>query len=326
VQARQIYVYSHAATLGLYDGRLLAARAFERMIRDFWQASEGGFIFRADRYGRPIDTTRTAYDQAFALLAAGWLYRITGEDACIGWAHRTLRFMDEHLADRAHAGYADSVGAATRCQNPHMHLFEALIVLFEATGNESFLARADVLHDMFRAHFFDRDIGALREFFDEGWRPAANGRGDLIDPGHQFEWVWLLRQYRRYRPGASEEIEHLFAFGRRHGIDPKDGLVMDEVTAAGQVQRGTKRLWPQTEHLKALVVRAETDNTATLAEIERVAGLILRHYLVWDVGTWRDQMDADGAPIAAPAPASSFYHLFLAFTEAVRAARTMIPA
>jgi mannose-6-phosphate isomerase len=319
-------VYCHATALGLYDGRLLAARAFERMIRDFWQAGEGGFTFRADRHGRPIDTTRTAYDQAFALLAAGWLYRITREEACIGWAHRTLKFLDQHLADRAHAGYADSVGAATRCQNPHMHLFEALIVLFETTGNESFLARADVLYDMFRAHFFDRGIGALREFFDEGWRPAADGKGDLIDPGHQFEWVWLLRQYRRYRPGPSEEIERLFAFGRTHGVDPRDGLVMDEVTAAGQVHRGTKRLWPQTEHLKALVVRAETDATEGLAEIDRVAGLILRHYLVRDVGTWKDQMNADGTPIAAPAPASSFYHLFLAFAEGVRVAGTMIPA
>lgn len=41
----------------------------------------------------------------------------------------------------------------------------------------------------------------LREVFDESWRPVAGDDGRLIEPGHQFEWAWLLMTWSRLRPG-----------------------------------------------------------------------------------------------------------------------------
>jgi len=316
-QARQIYVYAHATLLGLYDGTAVATGAFDRMIADFWQP-DGGFIFSVGPDGSPCDTSRTTYDQAFGLLAMAWLYRLTGSVTYLAWAARTLGFMDVALADRTNGGYADHVGAAKRCQNPHMHLLEALLALFEATGDERFLDRADAIHTLFAARFLDRSVPALREFFDAAWTPDPV-RGDHLDPGHHFEWVWLLDRYRHHRPAATDETAALLGFARR-GTDARDGLVIDEMWADGRTLRGTKRMWPQTEHLKAQVVLFEREPASGLSDIDRVCGQLIDHYLDPVIGTWNDQVGADGGRLSKVSPASSFYHLFLAYTEAMRVA------
>jgi mannose-6-phosphate isomerase len=318
VQARQIYVYAHATLLGLTDARDLVARAFERMVADYWQAEDGGFILSVAADGQPRDRTQTAYDQAFGLFATAWLYKLTRDAGYLAWAQRILRFMDTRLSQRDRGGYFDSVGAATRCQNPHMHLLEALLALFEASGDPAFMQRADEVWGLFRAHFLDRSIPALREYFDAEWRPDPV-TGDRLDPGHHLEWIWLLARYRRHRPQAADDTGVLFEFAMRHGV-AADGLVVDEVAADGSVLRGTKRLWPQTEHLKARVARLDGGQESGLGEIDRVCGLLLDHYLNRDIGTWNDQVGETGERLSKTAPASSFYHLFLAYAEVMRVA------
>lgn len=320
-QARQIYVYAHATLLGLYDGAALAVAAFDRMIADYWQA-DGGFSLSVGPDGAPHDRRRTAYDQAFGLLSMAWLHRLTGSAVYADWAARTLAFMDTTLADPA-GGYADHVGATTHCQNPHMHLLEALLAWFEATGDARFLVRADAVHALFATRFLDRSVPVLREFFNARWT-LDPVRGDHVDPGHHLEWVWLLDRYRRYRPDAADETPALLVAARR-GIDPRDGLVMDEMHADGRILRGTKRMWPQTEHLKAQVVLFERDPARGADGIDRVCGLLMDHYLDPATGTWNDQVGGDGRRLSTVSPASSFYHLFLAYTEAMRVAGAPSP-
>jgi mannose-6-phosphate isomerase len=36
------------------------------------------------------------------------------------------------------------------------------------------------------------ETGSLREFFDGDWNPLASDEGRIVEPGHQFEWAWLL--------------------------------------------------------------------------------------------------------------------------------------
>ena len=46
--------------------------------------------------------------------------------------------------------------------------------------------------------FIDPETGVLREFFDADWR-APGGEDGLVEPGHQFEWAWLLQRWGRLR-------------------------------------------------------------------------------------------------------------------------------
>src|SRR2546430_12326694 len=139
-----------------------------------------------------------------------------------------------------------------RRQNPHMHLLEALLALHVATGEKNWLRRAGALVDLFKRRYVDLDTGALIEFFTADWFQAAGTAGALREPGHQFEWVWLLHEYFRLSgdDSVTPYAERLFAFGTQFGIERGEGLggvVFDAVDAAGALTAGTKLLLPPTQ-------------------------------------------------------------------------------
>lgn len=313
VQARQIYVFSHAASLGWSGPGLAAATAgYDFMTRQFWHP-EGGWIYSVDRRGGPRDRTRAAYEQAFAVLALAWYHRASGDGRALEWVERTLAFIDRALADGT--GYRPSVvDSSHRLQNPHMHLFEAMLALHQATGEPAHLARAGRLAALLVDRLVDARTATLGEVFAADWS-TADAAADAVEPGHHFEWVWLLHEYARL--GGEVRVlamaDRLYQFAYRHGTDPADGLVLDAVARDGRPIRKTKRLWPQTEALKAHLAAGEP------ARAEAMCTALFNHYLCREPGLWREH--PSGAPIDTVdrVPASSLYHLFVALTEYLRA-------
>ncbi len=319
VQARQIYVFAHAHLLGWKGPWLDVARqGFGFMTQHYWHAN-GGWVFTAERDGTPSDTVREAYEQAFALFALAWLYGASGDSVALDWATRTLAFMDEQLADPENGGFREAIpDKQPRRQNPHMHLLEALLSLYWATGDGQYVKRAKHLLKLFRERFFDSDTGTLGEFFAHDWRPAPGPTGALVEPGHHFEWVWLLQQYGRItHEDISAEQAALYKFAESHGVDRNDGLAFDGVLRDGSTHDDNKRLWVQTEALKAQIVRIEQGDDAASARLEQLLECLVRRYLL-DNGAWQDHVRRDGTGFASHAPASTLYHVFLALSEVLR--------
>ncbi|MDA0786655.1 MAG: AGE family epimerase/isomerase [Proteobacteria bacterium] len=339
VQARQIYVYSHAHLLGWTPpaggpGALEAARGgFEFLTRHYWRDDGGGFVYSVTRDGAPGDTRVEAYEQAFALFAFAWYHRASGDADAMIWAERTLAFLDEKLADPAHGGYFENLPHdLPRRQNPHMHLLEALLAWHVTSGDPAYLDRARVIVDLFRRKFFDTETGTLGEFFEADWAPAPGTAGQIVEPGHHFEWVWLLRRFAEASgEDTGRQADALYQFAMTHGSDhepgPARGLGFDSVLRSGADPRlghGTslddnKRLWVQTEAIKAQTARLESGpDAAASAHLELLLEQLFGLYLAVGHGNWQDHLDAGGGAIAETAPASSFYHLFLCLTEVLR--------
>jgi mannose/cellobiose epimerase-like protein (N-acyl-D-glucosamine 2-epimerase family) len=219
-----------------------------------------------------------------------------------------------------------------RRQNPHMHLLEAVLAMHAATGDVVWLDRANRLITLFTEVFFDEKTGSVAEFFDAAWQPAEGEPGLLREPGHQFEWVWLLHQYMvqaggaRTGPAAGVDLEsyasRLFDFGSRHGIDaagPLQGLVFDAVSAQGLALATSKLLWPQTEYIKACIARHEaTKNPSFRALATSHMKLMRDHFFRSDGANWVNHVARDGAPLVTQTPARVLYHLFLAASELIR--------
>ena len=73
---------------------------------------------------------------------------------------------------------------------------------------------------------------------------AATGRTRLkaqsrLDPGHQFEWVWLLDRYTKLTGIPTPERDTIFEFALAHGSDPADNLVYEEIDLAFLCQTGS---------------------------------------------------------------------------------------
>jgi mannose/cellobiose epimerase-like protein (N-acyl-D-glucosamine 2-epimerase family) len=256
------------------------------------------------------------------LLAWSWFARATGRD--------DVRRAVAELADATWAllrhpsgtGFVvDDQGTPGFHQNPHMHLFEAVLAAWEATGDPIFLDRARALFELFQQRLFDRRVGVLREFYDDSWAPATGSIGQVVEPGHHAEWVWLLKQFAQAvgEPLCDEAVQ-LYAFVERHGRNHAGTLLVDEVRPDGTVAKSSTRSWPQTEALKAELVMARLQESASPARSDAIVATLFDRFLSHPVpGCWIDWIDADGRPLVDRVPASTFYHIFLSLSEYLRA-------
>jgi mannose/cellobiose epimerase-like protein (N-acyl-D-glucosamine 2-epimerase family) len=204
-----------------------------------------------------------------------------------------------------------------------MHMLEAMLALDEATGEPRARRFAERMLTLFESRFFAKSTGTLTEFFDAAWRPLAGAEGERVEPGHHCEWLWLLKVYeRRFGADLSTWREALYGFVDKHGREPQSGFLYDEVAPDGRVLKPTMRCWPQTEALKAALVRYEENDPAAHSEIHRLCeGLFARYLATEPAGLWQDQFDQAARGMAVHVPASTLYHLFLGFAELLRVAR-----
>jgi len=258
--------------------------------------------------GRTADIRRDLYDQAFLLLAAASMIRAFEDGQALKLAERTVAFLDAEMKS-PHGGYLeDDRGGAPRRQNPHMHLFEAFRALAMATRAQAYSTRADEIERLLRNVFYDRRVGALREFFTDDLRPLDGAKGDIVEPGHMAEWVWLL--------GVSGDDLQRTLYRRAVELGARGDFLVSAV-ALGSAPEGPRRLWPQTEYLKAALVMARLGEPGAAETAERLIGALFDTYLHQPVnGLWCDEYDGGGTPVATSVPASILYHLMEAALEA----------
>jgi mannose/cellobiose epimerase-like protein (N-acyl-D-glucosamine 2-epimerase family) len=323
VAARQTYVFSKAARYGVPQAAEAVVLGLD-FLRGPARLADGGYAWRFDLDNRPIDETRDLYDHAFVLLAFSAAAGVVGagqvrEDALALANYIATRFVHPD------GGYCESIPAGDqRRQNPHMHLFEALLAATEAFGDTSFFKQASALAALFASRFFQAREGALPEYYDEKLVPVRDAGRFVAEPGHHHEWIWLIDWHQAVAaaagapagPDLNGTARSLFEFAERHGVSPASGLVMNGLWSDGAVADGGFRLWPQTERLKS-VARLRPDGLpAALAALER-------HFAGVHPGLWIERMDAQGQAAAEPSPATSLYHLTAALTDSAVLERTL---
>ncbi len=317
VQARQIYVFSHAHLLGFAVGIDVAADAL-RFITTHGSRADGGWVRTLGRKGGVLDPAADLYDIAFVLLALAWFARATGDRGALQQARRTVQWVRDTMAAPG-GGYHNAVPMEPghRQQNPHMHLLEAALALYEASGEDLFADLAHELVRLFRSHFHHADTGTLGEFYDDLLQPAPADAGTHVEPGHHYEWAWLLDRYARLFGGALDtEIMQLYQFAETYGRDPSGSAVLDVVNRDGTVRHASSRLWPQTEALKAHAAMARRDVAVDRRIEAGLATLLDKHLTACPRGMWRDHFTTvDGCAMGAKIPASSLYHVMMAFAE-----------
>lgn len=325
VQARQIFVTSEAQRLGwLAGGGELAERAMRSLQRDFCTRASGraGCAFSIAADGTIVSSKRDAYTHAFVIFAAASLFRLTGDRRHLAFADEIMSFLDAELTDPVSGGLwteaprADSI----KRQNPHMHLLEACLALAVAAPTGPYLERATRLVELFRSRMYDRKRRALVEFYAHDWsRHQDAALRNVIEPGHQFEWAWLLDRYAALTgEDAADPVEALFDTARSKGLS-KDGYIIDELGARLRPTKTSTRLWPHTEALKAAAILHERGRTDAHAFADAISETLQAAFLDRPfAGGWTDHLSPARTSLVDYVPASSFYHLFYAATEMAR--------
>ncbi|MFZ1992339.1 MAG: AGE family epimerase/isomerase [Alphaproteobacteria bacterium] len=319
VQARQIYSFCEAGRLG-WQGpwRGAVEPALEQLLKR-GRREDGFFVHVFDDEGQVSDRRADLYDHAFVLFALAHASRALGRPTLAALTGEIMDVIDARWK-HPNGGYKEGEvdPFPPRRQNPHMHLFEAALSLYEITKEERWHTLAQSLFELFSAIFLDKGSGALREYFTLDWRLATEPKLRFVEPGHCFEWAWLVHRF----PGADFALaDKMLAFARTNGIDPARGIAFYSVELDGAPRDRSARLWAQTERLKAALARFRRTSEIGEATEAVLAYRGLAKYFETPVrGTWRDRMRPDGSFVEEDAPASSFYHIICALSELIETA------
>ena len=331
VQARQTFVFSEALRLGWSPQRAgdLVEMGVD-VLANSCRRNDGVFARSLD-LGRGVlkDDSADLYDTAFALYALAGVSKLTSAQAgghlMIGKVSDLIDevsgALETGLKDPS-GGYIESLPRPEyRLQNPHMHLFEASLELYGTSRDEHHLLRATALRKLFLTRFFDRSSGTLSERLSpEDWTLPSGDAGAIIEPGHQFEWVWLLDRFAMLTRGhLPDEARKLYELACQT-LD-ENGRAIQSCLRDGTPVDASRRTWPQTEALKAHLTMWKGGDEAAGARAAASFDVLMDEYLTPE-GGWIDHYAADGEVLAKNMPASTGYHVVLAFVELINAVVT----
>lgn len=324
VCARQLYVWSAASrAFGQAEHLALAEQAYRTLVERFPDRENGGWVFSLNSNGSLLDGRKDFYAHAFILFALAHYAAVGAQRtealmlARVTWSlmQKKLMLPTGWLAPEATADW--KIDRQDLVQNPHMHLFEALLALAAVDPAGGYDSGARGVVDLFKTRLY---AGTLGEFFDAAGK-IDRLAGNILEPGHHFEWAWLLREAAE-RLGDDSLLpltDALTTWAGSTGTDPVRGGCYDQVGRDGSLLLTSKRIWPQSEAVKTYAgAYGAAPSASTLAPLTTRLGFLFEHYLLPD-GRWHEHLGADLAPIAPFLPASTPYHIVFAMLEAIKA-------
>lgn len=334
MQIRMLYTMASAHRAGYGDGRCaqLASEGARFILDHYWDDTEGGWIWIADRSGRPVLQDKVGYGQCFALYAFSEYYLATGDREGLGAADRTRQVISERMADHSRGGYFELMerdwtpkpggraGGDRKSFDVHMHMMEALTTYHEARPAEEVRSALLATIDLIESRMIERRSGTggiqfTLDFdplpailFDTQWgRDAEPVEGtarpiDTTSYGHNVEFAWLLlHAFERLDlpldealPVVRPMVEHCV----RYGIDWEYGGVFVEGPNEGPPSVLEKQFWQQAEVLIGMLDAYRLFGEPVYWKaFTNVFDFVFNRFIVKDAGEWYERLDRVGRPI-----------------------------
>jgi mannose/cellobiose epimerase-like protein (N-acyl-D-glucosamine 2-epimerase family) len=307
---RFVFKYAMAASEFADDGALRAeyldaVRHGLIYLRDMHRnPSTGGYAWTL-RDGRIEDATNHCYGVAFVLLAYATA-RKAGIGEAAAWMDETWELLESRYWDADAGLYRDEADADWhfsdyRGQNANMHLCEAMLAAFEASGEARYLDRAATLADNMTRRQAAKAGGLVWEHYDRDWNvdwdyhrddPKHLFRPWGFQPGHQTEWAKLLAildGHLRARGTPADWLlpvaRHLFDTAVARAWDPEFGGLCYGFAPDGSVCDDDKYFWVQAESIAAAARLGAWD------WYDRLWAYAWRHFVDHEHGAWYRILD-----------------------------------
>jgi len=216
----------------------IAKRAFEYLLKYFYDPEFNGLFWSINADKKPKDTKNQIYALAFAIYGLSEYYVISQDQKALETAVNLYKSIQKYSYDHVNKGYleaftrdwqpiedlrlSDKDANEKKTMNTHLHIIEAYANLFKVWKDETLKKDSIELLETIEKHFINTETGHLRLFFDENWIEKP----DVISYGHDIEAAWLLLQ-------CAEVLEekNLIASYKKHAVQiaevTKEGLDTD---------------------------------------------------------------------------------------------------
>ncbi len=315
---RMVHCFAIAHLLGRPGAADIVDHGMKAIRERHRDAKHGGYFWSFDDDG-PRERDKLAYGHAFVLLAAASAKCVGHPDADALLAD-VAEVLETRFWDKAHGASAEEFRddwtpfSDYRGQNANMHLTEALMAAFEATGDNSFLVKAESIADLILRRAAAGCDWRVPEHYRLDWTVDRDYKGsDMfrpygVTPGHALEWTRLALQLwtlgGRRLAWAPEAARGLFARALAEGWDKTLGGVYYTLEWTGAPRVRDRLWWPVCEgigaatFLGALDGGAEVEAKSVEAWYRRLWGFAARHFIDRRDGGWLPQLDDSLTPIA----------------------------
>jgi mannose/cellobiose epimerase-like protein (N-acyl-D-glucosamine 2-epimerase family) len=309
--ARMVHCYAIASLLG----RPGADDIVDHGVKFLWErhrdAQHGGYVWSVDNDG-PRDDTKQGYGHAFVLLAASSA-KVVGHPLADAMLADITGLIEERFWEERHGAITEEFSRDWvavpnyRGQNSNMHLTEALMAAYEATGDRAYLDKAESIAGL----IIRRRAGELgfrvAEHFDADWQLDLDYQGSEMfrpsgaTPGHWLEWarltlqLWVLGgKQQSWMPDASAA---LFRNAVELGWDKAHGALFYTLDWDNRPLMHHKLWWPMCEGAAAAAFLNEHQPSSFHETwYRRFWSTIADHFIDYRQGGWFEELDETLVP------------------------------
>ncbi|MDR0972728.1 MAG: AGE family epimerase/isomerase [Prevotellaceae bacterium] len=197
LNARLLWTFSTAyRMLGDEQYKTLADRAQRYFIDHFIDREYGGTYMLLNADGTPRDSSKSTYQNSFAIYGLSEHYRATGNQESLDAAISVYKALVAHSYEPEYKGFLEvftrdwqlSGNRVMKTMNTNLHVLEALTNLYrvwqDAGLKEMLLQEIDVMSNK----VLDRKTWHENLYLTKDWQNTMN----IDSYGHDIEFSWLL--------------------------------------------------------------------------------------------------------------------------------------
>ncbi|WP_421694666.1 AGE family epimerase/isomerase [Aestuariivirga sp.] len=310
--ARMVHCFAIAAKLGRPGAATIVDHGMDYLWNGHRDRAHGGYCWSLDDTGFK-DDSKQAYGHAFVLLAAADA-RMLGHPLADGMLADITQILESRFWEEAHGAVSEEYArdwspiTTYRGQNSNMHLTEALMAAFEATGEARYLDMAKRIASLIIARHAASLDYVVAEHFDAGWNIDTSYKGsDMFrpagtTPGHWLEWARLLAQLwvldGRKEAWHIEAAEKLFRSAVTRGWDYEKGGFFYTLDFEHRPALTHKIWWPLTEAIGAAAfLNALTPAPFYESWYRKLWDFAATHFIDPANGGWFGELDDDLLPM-----------------------------
>lgn len=203
LNSRILWFFSNAYMV-LKDNSLMdqAKHAYEFMKNHCLDKENGGIYWSIRYDGKPEDTMKHTYNQAFAIYALSSYYDISKDEEALDYAFSLYRTIESKCKDEI--GYLEALDIkfniipndalsengvmADRTMNTLLHVFEAYTELYRVSKDEDVKTKLIDIINTFADKVYNKELNRQEVFFNNKWESLI----DLHSYGHDIETAWLM--------------------------------------------------------------------------------------------------------------------------------------
>jgi mannobiose 2-epimerase len=292
----------------------IADEAYRILMETFWDNENGGIYWSVFPDGKPEDTKKQFYAEAFFIYAMSEFGLAFKDERAKQIAVSMFMLMEKYAFDPEFGGYIEANTAdwketddqrlspkdldVKKSMNTHLHILEAYTNLYRIYKDEQLKEKLEHLLRVFLDKIIDEKTGHLILFFDKDWTV----RSEIDSYGHDIEATWLMHEAAEVLGNKDiiEEVEHIALkisdVTIKEGLAPHGGMYYEK--AEGHLQQQFD-WWPQAEAVVGFFNSYQiTKNDKYLAQT-KISWKFIQDYIIdKKKGEWFWGVGADLKPLS----------------------------